>query len=550
MDDCQKVQSRLAYLKAERSGYFSHWKEISDKILPRSGKFFGSTAVSQGQKKYNNIYDPTGTEAARILAAGMMSGNTSPARPWVRLGVDDPELNDYEPVKVWCSDVTKLMLKVFQKSNTYRALHSMYEEQGIFAVASCIILPDYNDVIRLYPMTIGEYYLATDSRGEVDTIYREMQMTVAQVVQEFGIDNCSNTVKSLYNSQKLDQWVPIIHAIEPRTDVDPSKIDALNMPFKSVYMEQGQTKYLRESGFESFPGLTPRWSTLALEAYGNNCPGMEALGAINQLQHQALRKAEVIDYQTKPPLFMPSSMMNRDGSLLPGGVTYIDGPADSVRTAYEVNLDLNHLLADTQDVRRIVRSAFSSDLFLMLSNGDNPRMTATEVAERREEKMTMLGPVIERQQNELLSPLINKTFDIMVKAGIVPPAPPELQGRDIQVEFISVLAQAQKAIGTNSVDRFINSLAGVASIKPEVLDKFDQDEWVDSYTDSLGTDPKLVVPTDKVIEIRKARAAQQAQQEQMNQLQQGADTANKLAAAKTGDDSALTSIMRGLQGYN
>lgn len=542
LTDAQKVNTRLAHLKNERSSYFTHWKEISEKVAPRSGKFFEQTNTSKGAKKYNNIYDPTGTEAARILAAGMMGYNSSSSKPWLRLGTDDPELGDYAPVKIWLSDVTSLMLKIFQKSNCYRALHSMYEEQGMFGVAGSIFLPDFKDVIRHYPMTIGEYYLACDSRGEIDTVYREMQMTVAQVVGEFGIENCSNTVKSMYGSRSFDAWVPIVHAIEPRRERDTRMKDSKNMAFKSCYFEQGQQTYLRESGFNTFPAITPRWSSLANEAYGNTCPGMEALGAINQLQHQALRKAECIDYKTKPPMFLPASLLNRDVSLLPGGVTFVDGPQDTIRSAYDVNLDMSHLLADIQDVRRIVRSSFSTDLFLMLSGQDVGRATAYEIAERKEEKMLVLGSVVERQQNELLSPLVEKTFEYMLKAGIVPRPPEEMQGKEIKIEFISVLAQAQRASGNNSTDRFVASLGAVAQLKPEVLDKFNSDEWADVYSDSLGLDPRFIIPSDKVAMVRQSRAQQQQMQDQMNAAQQGSDIANTLAAAKTGDESALTAI--------
>ena len=130
----------------------------------------------------------------------------------------------------------------------------------------------------------------------------------------------------------------------------------------------------------------------------------------------------------------------------------------------------------------------------------------TEVAERHEEKLLMLGPVLERMHNEILDPLIEMTFSRMVEAGIVPPPPDELQGMELNVEFVSMLAQAQRAIATNSVDRFVGNLGAMAGIKPEVLDKFDADRWADAYADMLGIDPELIVPGEQVALIRKQRA--------------------------------------------
>jgi hypothetical protein len=286
------------------------------------------------------------------------------------------------------------------------------------------------------------------------------------------------------------------------------------------------------------------------DIYGNS-PGMEALGDIKQLQHEQLRKAQAIDYQTKPPLQVPASMKNRDIEMLPGGISYYDGAANNgIKTAFEVNLNLQYLLNDIMDCRERVRGAFYADLFLMLANaGPNTRMTATEVAERHEEKLIMLGPVLERLHNELLAPLVDTTFTRMVQAGIVPPAPQELQGMDLNIEFVSMLAQAQRAIGTNAVDRFVGNLGAIAQMKPDILDKFDQDEWADVYADMLGIDPALIIADKDVALIRQARAQAMAAKEQAAVMQQQSQTVKNMAQSPTGGDNALTDITNMFSGY-
>jgi hypothetical protein len=483
----------------------------------------------------------------------MMAGATSPARPWFRLGTADPDLNNYMPVKLWLDDVQKRMGMVFQRSNTYRALHGMYEELGGFGTAASIILPDYKNIIHHYPVTTGEFCVAQDYQGKICTIYREFEKTVGEMVKEFGYKQCSKTVQNMYDRGSLDAWIPIIHAIEPRADRDIRKKDALNMPWASYYFEIGgeRNKYLRESGFKEFPAVVPRWATAGGDIYGNS-PAMEALGDIKQLQHEQLRKAQAIDYQTMPPLQVPTSMKNRDVERLPNGITFVDAnsPSGGIKSMFEVNLNLDHLLMDIQDCRERVRGAFYADLFLMLANATDTRMTATEVAERHEEKLLMLGPVLERLHNELLDPLIETTFSRMLEAGVLPPPPEEMQGMELNVEFVSMLAQAQRAIGTNGVDRFVGNLGMVAQYKPDVLDKFNADEWADAYSDMLGVDPKLIVANDQVAIVRDARNKAAAAQAQTEAMHTQSEVARNLAGAQTTEPSALTNVMDMFSGYN
>jgi hypothetical protein len=544
-----RLFTRWGQLKSERASWYAHWQELTSYILPRNGRYFRQDR-DRGYRRHNNIYDSTGTRALRVLGAGMMSGATSPARQWFRLATPDPELNSYDPVKLWLDDVTKRMQRVFQKSNTYNALHQMYEELGTFGTAATILLPDYQSVIHHYPLTCGEYCISTDAKGRVCTLYREFEMTVSQVVKEFGLEKCSVSVQNMYRTGNLDQWVPVIHAIEPRADRDIGKRDAKNMPWGSYYFEVGGEEgvFLRESGFQYFPALCPRWSVIGGDIYGNS-PGMEALGDIKQLQHEQLRKAQAIDYQTKPPLQVPASMKNRDVETLPGGVSYYDGQSNGIKTAFEVNLNLQYLLNDIMDCRERVRGSFYADLFLMLANTPNTRMTATEVAERHEEKLLMLGPVLERLHNELLSPLVDITFNRMVASGAIPPAPQELQGMDLNVEFVSMLAQAQRAIGTNAVDRFVGNLGVIAQMKPDILDKFDQDQWADVYADMLGVDPSLIVADKEVALLRDARNQAMAAKEQAAAMQQTSQSVKNMAQAPTGQQNALTDVMNMFSGY-
>lgn len=549
--DVDRLRKRWGALKTERTSWMSHWKDCSQYILPRTGRFF-STDRNQGGDRTNLIYDNTATIAARTLAAGMLGGLTSPARPWFRLTTGDAELDEHQAVKLWLADVTRRMQRVFAQSNTYRALHSIYEELGIYGTASATVLDDFENLIHIYTHTAGEYALAADYRGKVNTLYRAFQKTVGQIVAEFGLENCSRSVRNMHAEGNLDSWVEIVHAIEPRVDRDPRKFDARNMAWRSVYFEAGgnEDKLLRDSGFRRFRVLAPRWVTTAQDIYGSS-PGMEVLGDVKQLQHEQLRKSQAIDYQSNPPLAIPTALKNVGVDRMPGGENYIDMATQTggVKSLFEAPLRIDYLLDDIRDVRERIRAGFYADLFLMLANADRTNMTATEVAERHEEKLLMLGPVLERLHNELLDPLIELVFARMLEAGEVPQPPEQLDGVELSVEFVSLLAQAQRAVGTNSIDRFALGIAGVAQLKPEVLDKFDADQWADVYADALGVDPSLIVGDDQVAAIREARAQAQQQAAAQETAMQAVEAAAKLGTVKTNEPNAMNDILGNLTGY-
>lgn len=530
----RRCLERWEALKSERTSWMTHWQEISEVLTPRTGRFLVSDN-KKGDKRHRAILDNTGTRALRTLAGGMMAGMTSPARPWFRLTTLNPELDESYEVKDWLGRVTSLMQMVFAKSNIYQSLTMAYEELGAYGTAAVILYDDPDNVIHCMPLTIGEYAIATDGRGRVNTLYREFRMTVAQLVQEFGYASCSGATQQMFDKRQYDEWVTVVNAIEPRDMRDPEKIDNKNMPYRSVYFEDcaEDKKILRESGFRTFPCLCGRWGVSGGDIYGTS-PGMEALGDLHQLQQEQLRKSQAIDYQSNPPVLVPADLKDDESAIVPGGTVFVDSvsQAQMVRSAYDVPLRLDFLLQDIQDVRARINEAFYKDIFMMLTEQGGDRMTATEVAERHEEKMLMLGPVLDRLNSEMLDPLITLVFERLQANGMLPPLPEELQGVELNVDFISILAQSQKAVTTNAIDRFVNSLNAVAGMKQEVLDKFNADRWADTYADSLGIDAQLIVPDKEVAKLREARAQAQAQQAQLEQAQQAASTMKDVAQAQ------------------
>lgn len=547
----QQLNKQLSQLKAERLSFEPHWRELSDFTRPRSTRFTASE-VNRGDRRNSKIIDPAAVMAARTLSSGMMSGITSPARPWFRLATPDRDLMDYGPVKLWLETVEQRMNEVFNRSNLYQSLPLMYGDLGTFATGAMAVVTDPQRVIRTIPFPTGSFYIANGADLSVDTSFREFSMTVRQVVNEFGIEAVSDTVKSQWNSGQYGQWVNVVHAVYPNLDRQTGKLEAKHKAYKSVYYEATITddKLLRESGYDEFPIMAPRWEVNGEDVYGSSCPGMVALGSVKALQLLQRRKAQMIDKITNPPLQAPASIKSQRISTIPGGINYLPmaDVNNQIKPLFQIPANgTNGLLEDIQDTRQIIDHAYFVDLFRMMQTVNTRSMPVEAVAEMREEKLLMLGPVLQRLDSELLDKLINRTFSVMAENNLLPVPPDEMQGMQLKVEYISVMAQAQKAIGVSSIERFIGFTSGIGQFSPDALDKINVDETIDAYAASIGVPPSVVATNEQVAQIRENRAQQQAMAQQMQMAQAAVGGAQALGNTPMDDNSALAALAGGGQ---
>ncbi|HIC7644621.1 TPA: portal protein [Serratia liquefaciens] len=546
----QFLQNQLSQLITARSSYDSHWKELSDFILPNCGRFLTTDA---GRNKRNTkVVDPTGGLASRTLESGMLSGITSPTRPWFSLNTPNKKLMDSWPVKMWLSQVVELMNDVMNKSNWYQSLTVLYRYLGTFATGAISILEDDEDVIRTHVLPIGSYYISNSDRLQVDTVFRKFSMTCRQLVAKFGLENVSDSVKSSWDTGAYETWFEVVHAVLPNTNRDTGKLNSKNKRYSSVYYEPGGSgdKLLSESGFDEMPILVPRWDINGEDAYGSSCPGILALGGVKALQLQQKRKDQAIDKLVNPPMMAPSSMKNERLSLLPGDVTYVNGAGDmgGFKPVYEINPRISELLESIQDGRQLTNECYFVPLFNMFSNINTRSMPIEAVNEMRDEKMLQIGPVLDRLNDELLDPAIDRIFNIMNRRGMLPPPPEELQGQPLRVEYTSVMAQAQKAVGIGSIERFVGFIGNMTAAGfQQAADKLDVDQAIDEYGDMLGV-PTTITKSDEQVQAEREQRAQQQQAAQSLQMGAGAaDIAKTLSQSGTGDPNLLTSIQQAMQ---
>lgn len=553
-----RCNKRLQAMKSERASFDSHWQTIAKVTAPRSSRFL-STDRNKGDRRTSDIYNNTAPFAVRTLASGMMAGMTSPARPWFKLSIGNAKLRELQSVKEWLYEVESSMRAVLNSSNAYDSLSTVFQQIGCFGTAVNVVLEDDKDVIRCYALPVGSYYISTDGTGRVNALYREYSMTVGQLVEMFGIDNVSLEVKTSYESKNIDTWIEVVHVIQANTERDSAMLDNKNKAFISCRFEKASAgtndKCLDISGYDEFPVQAPRWETAGEDIYGSSCPGMIALPDILMLNKTVKLYDKIANKIADPPLIADAMVRNQQISMLPGAVTYISGLATAagagVRPMQEISPTTLQPIAEKISVlQQAVNQAFFADMMQMFATSDISNMTAREVEERHQEKLLILGPVMERLNGELLDPLIQRTYAIMERKGLIPPPAQEMHGQPLNIEYVSVMASAQKMIGTPAIERLLGMVGNIAAIRPEIVDKIDFDHAVDEMSNMLGTSPKVVISDDEVKKIRSIRAEAQAKQQQAEQiaqmapaLQQGADAARLLSETGVGDSTALNRML-------
>ena len=532
------LRRRLEALETERKkGWESHWKDLAFNFMPRRSRFLDAGEWTNDGEVKNHLEDDVGILALRTLASGMQSGLTSPARPWFSLTLQNEELTEFKPVKEWLHVCYERMVNAFARSNFYDQIHMLYRELATFGTGVMFVEEDTLTDLRCRTETAGTYCLDTNASSRVDTIYRRLRMTPRQI-EEAWPDTCPDRIKTMAKNDS-DQWLTLLHAVEPNPHYREGSKNGRERKWRSVFMLlEGGTEILEVGGYYEFPALCPRWDTTASDVYGSS-PAMDALGDCRQLQKITADGRIALEKEVNPPLLISESAGIDDVDVSPGALNYTSSLAQgqpSVTSLYQVRANLQALENTKAQLKQQIREMFFNDLFLMITQA-NRQMTATEVSERNAEKMLLLGPVLDRLRSELFQPLIERTWGILDRAGVLPPPPvelvPELAGQEIKIEFISILALAQKQAGISAINQtvgFIGSLAQMTQ-SPDALDKLNVDEAINEVAEMHGVPPKMIRSGEEVAAMREQRQQQMQMAQTMAMMQQGAQIAKDGGAA-------------------
>lgn len=560
------LEGRLTQLRNWRQSWWTqNWSNLAEYILPRRSIWLTQSTggiptpnnMTRGRQLNNSIKDPTATFAARVCSAGLMSGMASVSRPWFKFIPSIKNLDIPADGRAWMDEVEDRIYTVLAGSNFYNAFAQECEDLVVFGTGPSVIYEDDRDVIRLYNPVVGEYYLASGATMRVDAFNRQFVMTISQIVDFFGLEACPEDVQKLWRAKgsSLEIERIIAHAIEPNFDIEGCPKIPGNFTWREVYWlwGDGASKPLSKRGFVDQPFTASRWSTQSNDAYGRS-PGMDILPDVIQLQVMTVRLSEAIEKQVRPPLIADISMKNQPSSILPGHVTYVQnlGPGTGMRSIYEVNPDINGLAALIKQISDRVKIGMFNDLFLMLEQQPSTnKMTAYEVAQKVQEKLQVLGPVIENLITESLKPKLKRIYGIMQRKGMIPPMPDSMKGIAIDLEFISMLALAQKAAATGGLERIVALIGNMVAVFPEAKDKLNVDVFLDEMNVLLANPEKILRGPEELDQIRQQQAAAAQKQQQMVEAQHmaktaqiGADAANVLSNTQIGGgQQALAAIL-------
>jgi hypothetical protein len=555
-------------LRNEGQLWYPTFMEISEYENPTRGHFYEKRPNVGEKINHKTLLNSVAEDDFDTLASGMISGLTSPSRPWFKPEIDDPDLMEFTPVKAWLDQVQKIMFDIYAKSNVYGSLYTIYNEVGSFATACAFLEEDYRDIVRMRAYTIGEYYLGCDQTGRVNAFYRRFWMTAAQIIEKFGKGNATPATIQSFMNQSPDTWNVVNHLIEVNDDRIDKYKDFANMPFRSIYWQDGAQpmSYLKLGGYEEFPILAPRWATTTTaDTYGKG-PGWKALGDAKMAQKLESDLLIAIAKSIKPPLQADASIQG-DPNVAPDGVTRSSSlvPNAGVRPVYQVNLDLNAVISKIAKTEASIHRKTFADLFKMMLDAERTGqpVTAEQIIEEKNEKMSMLGPVLERLETELLDPMNDRTYNIALRMGLIPPPPKEIQGMPIKMKYISVLAQAQRMMGIQVIDEWVTGVGNLANAKqdPSIWDIVNTDEVSTEKGERLGVPARIMNDPNARAALRKARAEIQAQQQKIQAANAAAEIAQKASGAlknasqsplgpqgENGGNSALDSIVAGMKG--
>lgn len=527
----ERCEKRLVGLKRVREPYEAEWKEIAQHAQPSRSRFLFDDGNRKFRRSNRAIYNGHGILSFRTLASGMTSGLSSPSRPWFRLTVFDEEALDDDETRIYLSEVEKRMYAFLAETNFYAAAKSGYAENGMFGTEACAMVEHPIRGMVCHPLTVGEYWIALGDDNMPDTLYRRVPMSVHQAVQSFGLDKVSRKVRDAYDASRYDDPVRVMHAMEPNDEGGDGLLTAKGKPWRSFWWEEDdgdrENGQLRLGGYNEQPFWAARWDAIGGDTYGTS-PGMEALPDLRELQLQTKRKTEATAFLVKPEKIVPSTLQitGQAGNVV--SVASVD--KDSVVVPYQIPYQaIEAILGDIERCTQAVDRLTYADLFLAITNmeGVQPR-NVEEIASRNEEKMTQLGPAIERVNGEKLKVVIDRTFGIMSRLGILPDAPEHLQGQALKIDFVSILTQMQRMVGIGQTERVTSFIGNLAAAFPEAADKLNVDEAIDDYADRAGSPPKIIRSDKDVEQIREGR----------QQQQQAAQTAAAMPAVRDGADAA------------
>ena len=517
------LSRRIKQLEDRRKTWESHWQEIADYCRPRKADI--TKKRTAGDKRQEMIFDGTAIHAAELLTSSLHSMLTNSSTSWFQLKFRNDELEEDDEAKEWLEATEQTMYEGFARSNFHEQIHELYDDLVLFGTGVMYIENDQANDIRFSTRHISECYVAEDQNGRVDTVFRRFKIGAQAAVNQF--DKVSEKVARIAKKDPYEE-ITVCHGVYPRDQREPYSKASMNKPFASCYFDEDSKITMSEGGFDELPYVVPRWLKASFEAGYGRSPAMSCLSDVKMLNKMSEITIRSAQKQVDPPLMLPDDGFMLPIRTVPGGLNfYRSGTRDRIEP---LNTSANNPLGLNMEEQRrqAIRSAFYVD---QLMTGQGPQQTATEIIARTEEKNRILAPITGRLTAELLQPLITRVYNIMERQRLLPVPPEFMQGGDIEIEYVSPLAQAQRQGDVQSIVRLLEMMQPLMGITPDILDYIDNNGLAKHVFKVLGIPATVVRGVQEVQELRDERQIQQQQQAEMAEAMQTAEAAGKAAPA-------------------
>lgn len=525
---------RWEVLKAQRSPWMQHWDNLARVHSPRRSGFV--TSVVEGRSRTDTLFDGTGMQAARGLA-NTVGGMLRPeGEPWhfIRAAEDDDENTD--EAGDWFGDTDQRMRDAFDEPRARMRQAAGEIDLDLVVLGTGVMFEieggDLNHLF-LQSLHLKDAAVFFAESGAPEGVFRSRMLTLRQAETRFGLNVLSEDSRRKIGANELDHRVEFLHAVVPRKEGRKDAFLARNLPWADLWIEIKEEKEVATGGFHEFPFIVPRWDTSSGEDYGRS-PGMIALPDTNTAQ--AIGETVLIAGQRSadPPLAVPDDSTFDAPNTQPGGLAYYD-----VETAKAIgripiapidtgaNMPLTRDIQ--QDTREQIRNAFFRNVFnLPVFEGE--KMTATEIIQRREEMIREIGPVFGRLEADYTAPMVERAFNIMLRAGALAPIPEALLGRSVRFEYESPVKKIRQQVQAAAARLWVEEMIKLGEARPEALDLINVDAFGRFGAEAATLPHEIVNGADEVARIRQERAKAQQAAAQLEQLQQGVDTAAAAAS--------------------
>lgn len=515
-----KVLNNLKRLQGDRDPWEDLFQDITTYVVPRGGDFW--RIRQKGDGRFEDIFDGTAVQALNTAASGLFSRVTNPASKWFFLRINDREAMDDKEVKIWLEDARDTVQSIINRHLSVQMFQT-FKQTLSYGTGILFIEEDDKTDVAGQVFGLAQTWVDTDFAGNIDTVYRIFRLSAGNALKKWPEGLSSDTrVKAKTNPETM---VDFLHIVQPRENRDIDKVDSLNMPWESLWIETGNKNLITEGGFEEFPYVTPRLDVLAGEKYGRS-PAMEALPDVLTLNALVRLELDAANMSIRPPMDIPDEAYATPFDLTPAAKNYNQHPQGAKASPITVAGDIRITSQTKTELRAQIRKIFLNDE-LRLAQG--PRKTATETLAIQQENNLLMSPWQTRLEPEFLERIINRVFNIAMRRGKLLEPPQILQDllnadREIVVTYDSPLARAQKGQDVQAIDDTLFHIGQVTQAGFPVHQNYDIDKMSRARSESKGLPVDFIIDEAEVEAQREADAAQAQAEQAAAAAQQAAET--------------------------